>query len=108
MTGPHHAGRYRVVRDRLVALGNATHGAVCWRDGLTLAQHPPHKDGKPARWTGGHTIDGSTHWTAWWQVTSIPPAGGDWLALEASTCNSANGARRTNRHRANPRSRRWL
>lgn len=106
MTGSHHRGRYTAYRKQLMQLAAVTPDAVCWRDGLTLAQHPPHRDGTPAKWTAGHTVDGDPHAMPWLHPTRQPPAG-SWLALEASTCNYANGARRTNKFRANPQSRRW-
>ena len=109
---PHYTGNYNRDRDTLVARGNANPAAVCWRDGLTLAQHPDHKTGKRPTWTGGHHPDGIPHAHVWRDITRAPtPAELDaahWLLLEASTCNYANGARRTNDRRANPQSRRWL
>lgn len=93
---PHHTGRrYLTAARQLRRAGNTDIDAVCWRCGLTLPEHPPHVDGKPQRWTAGHTIKGSTTWRLWLNVTVQPPAG-DWLALEASRCNGAaeNDARR--------------
>lgn len=107
MNRPHYQGQFASYRKQLMQLAAMTPTAICWRDGLTLEQHPPHKDGTPAKWTAGHTIDGDPTATPWLNVDRRPPAG-SWLALEASTCNYANGARRTNKLRANPRSRRWL
>ena len=83
--GPHHSGDYQVrakaVRDR----ANADPTTTCWRCERTLAEHPPHKDGKPARWTAGHVID------------SDPTSP---LLPEASTCNYAAGATTGNTRRA--------
>ena len=81
--------------------------AICWRDGLTLDQHRAHHNGTRPTWTAGHTVDGDPVPRLWLDVRHRPPVG-SWLALEASTCNYANGARRTNRLRANPQSKQWL
>ena len=107
MKAAHHRGSYQATRDAVVNRANANPNAICWRDGLTLAQHPPHRTGKPATWTGGHTIDGWADAPAWLNVTRRPPAGA-WIAPEASTCNAAAGASRNNALKANPQSRRWL
>lgn len=87
----HHRGTHQANARKLVTAGNATPGAVCWRCGLTLHQHAPHKNGRRARWTAGHTIDGSLTAAMWENITFRPPPG-DWLALEASTCNFSAGA----------------
>lgn len=89
---PHHRDR-RYVSDgrKLIALAKANPHAVCARCGKTIAEHPPHHTGKRAHWTRGHTINGSTTWTVWWDVTRRPPPG-DWLAAEISTCNYSAGA----------------
>jgi hypothetical protein len=55
---------------------------LCWRCQQPLAQHPPHKTGRPATWHAGHIIDGDPH----------SP-----LAAEASTCNQQAGGRITGR-----------
>jgi hypothetical protein len=107
MKPAHRRGTYQHNRNRVVATANSTPHAVCWRDGLTLAAHPPHRNGDPAKWEGGHTIDGAVNAPAWLNVTRRPPPG-PWIAPEASTCNRSNGAHRTNTLRANPRSRTWL
>ena len=104
---PHYGGNYQAQRRKLLAAARADPLAICWRDGLTLAQHPPHHDGTRPTWTAGHTVDGVAGSPAWLDVRRKPPLGA-WLAAEASTCNTSNGARRTNRHRANPQSRQWL
>lgn len=54
--------------------------AVCWRCQRTLAQHPPHKTGRPPTWHAGHIHDGDPR----------SP-----LAAEASTCNQQQGGRTT-------------
>jgi hypothetical protein len=74
---PHHRGTHQIRARRLTAYAYANPDTRCWRCGLTLAQHPPHKTGKPARWTAGHVNDGEM---------------GGLLLPEASTCNYAAGA----------------
>lgn len=106
MKAAHHSGRYHHDARKVRTAADATPLAICWRDGLTLAQHPPHHNGNQPRWTAGHTIDGAANARPWLRVTERPPAG-PWLAPEASTCNYSNGARRTNTQRANPQSRNW-
>lgn len=107
MKAAHHSGDYATNRNMVCRIANANPAAVCWRDGLTLDQHPPHRNGDRPKWTGGHTVDGDPRARPWLRVTQRPPAG-SWIAPEASTCNYSNGARRTNKLRANPTSRRWL
>lgn len=107
MASSHHRGRYTIYRKQLLQAAALSSFAVCWRDGLTLDQHPPHRNGNRPTWTAGHTVDGDPNAQPWLDPTRPPPPG-SWLALEASTCNYANGAHRTNRLRANPRSRNWL
>jgi hypothetical protein len=98
----HHRGRRYVTESaRIRALANANPNAVCWRCGLTLTAHPPHVNGKPQRWTAGHTVDGSRTWQPWRWVDVQPPPG-DWLAPEGSRCNvAAENDRRL--HRTEPR-----
>lgn len=76
-TNPHHHGSYqrRALAVRRAAYANPL--TRCWRCGLTLAEHQPHRNGKRARWTAGHVIDGQV---------------GGPLAPEASTCNYTAGA----------------
>lgn len=74
----HYTGTYGR-RSRAVRRdANANPDTRCWRCGRTLADHPPHANGTPARWTAGHIHDGQTDGP---------------LAPEASTCNYAAGAR---------------
>lgn len=54
----------------------------CGRCGRTLAQHPPHRNGRPPHWQAGHIIDG---------LPNGP------LRAEVSTCNGQAGARLGNR-----------
>lgn len=92
MAQQHHRSPHFVAAGkRLRALGNANPHAVCWRDGLTLDQHRQRWPHRQHRWTAGHTIDGSTTWRTWTNITTTPPHG-DWLALESSGCNYAGGA----------------
>lgn len=80
----HYQGSYHV-RSRQVRLAAyANPLTACWRCGLTLRQHRPHKNGKPPRWTAGHVRDGDP---------SSP------LLPEASTCNFRAGAIAGNRRR---------
>jgi hypothetical protein len=93
---PHRAGNYKQRARRLVAAANRNPATICWRCGRTLNQHPPHRNGKPARWTAGHTRD---------EDPTAP------LAPEASTCNYTAGAvyrnRKHGRPPANPTSTDW-
>lgn len=81
---PWHAGSYHVTSRRIREQAAADPLTQCWRCGRTLDQHPPHKTGKPARWTAGHVVD------------SDPTSP---LLPEASTCNKSAGARYGNRLR---------
>lgn len=81
---PHHRGGYHVNARRVRQMANANPDTRCWRCGLTLAQHPPHKNGTPAKWTAGHVVDGQV---------------GGPLAPEASTCNYSAGATAGNQRR---------
>ena len=80
----HHRGTYAAEARRVRAAANANPATRCWRCGRTLAEHPPHRNGRPARWTAGHIHDGQT---------------GGPLAPEASTCNYSAGASAGNRRR---------
>ena len=90
---------------RIRAAASATPAAVCWRDGLTLAEHE-RRSGRRLTWTAGHTRSRSTTWRPWLRVTEQPPPG-DWLAPEVSTCNYSTGAAEGNRRRVRRASRRW-
>lgn len=76
---------------RLREAANADPSTACWRCGKTLAQHGPHRNGRPAYWTAGHLRDGDP---------SSP------LAPEASTCNFRAGAA-AQRQATEVRSRDW-
>jgi hypothetical protein len=78
----HHRGTYHVRSRALVAAAYADPSTRCWRCGNTLDQCEPHRNGKPARWTAGHLIDG---------LQDGP------MAPECSPCNSQAGARLGNR-----------
>lgn len=99
----HHAGTFHVDARRVRTAANRHPGQLCWRCGRTLGQHPPHRDGKPARWTAGHTRTGVPHVRIWLHPDQ-PPA--HWLAAapalapEASTCNYADGGASTPRTRS--------
>ena len=80
------------IRRAVRRAASCTPHAICWRCGRTLAQHEPHRNGKPAEWQGGHTIDG-VNGPAWFDVTRRPPKGLALIAPEASTCNTSAGAR---------------
>lgn len=69
---------------------------LCWQCGQPLATCGPnkngrHRNGRPARWTAGHTADGDSS-------KAIVP--------ECSPCNSSRGAAAGNRRRTRPGRRR--
>jgi len=71
-------------------MNSITPATICARCHKLLRDHPPHKNGKPARWECGHEIDGNNRGN---------------LRLEASTCNRIAGgkvgySRGIARHRA--------
>jgi hypothetical protein len=88
-----HGPRYRILAPLIVRAANADPNTRCWRDGLTLAEHTPHKNGRPAFWTAGHLKDGQPDATL-----TIHD-----LAAEASTDNFSQGASFGNRQRIEPR-----
>lgn len=88
MKRPHHTGSYQARAAAVRAAANANPTTTCWRCGRTLAEHPPHRNGKPARWTAGHIHDG--------QIDGP-------LAPEASTCNYSAGATLGNKRRSSRR-----
>ena len=102
-----HRGRYDGDALRLRQAANATPGTHCWRDGLTLTQHRPHRDGTPPKWTAGHT-DRATPEQQHRLRTDPHIIHGPGIASEASTCNYSDGATYGNTTRVNPRSRNWL
>jgi hypothetical protein len=80
----HYSGSYHVRSRAVRQAANANPLTRCWRCGLTLAEHKPHKSGKPARWQAGHLVD------------SDPTSP---LLPEASTCNTRAGAKLRHRTR---------
>jgi hypothetical protein len=72
----HRRGNCHVTARLVREAANANPKTTCWRCGKTLAEHAPHKSGRPATWTAGHVNDGE--------------AGGQ-LLPEASTCNYRAG-----------------
>lgn len=96
---PHHRDSHQRRAQAVVAAANANPHTVCWRDGLTLAEHPPTKTGRPPRWTAGHVED---------EHGNLVVINGRYLLLpEADVCNYREGAAKGNRRRANPQSRQW-
>ena len=94
----HHTDpRYRRWSPLVRSAAAATPDAVCWRCGLTLAEHE-RRAGRRLTWTAGHTVARSMTWRPWLDVTQVPPPG-DWLAPEVSTCNYSTGAADGNRRR---------
>lgn len=86
---PHHSGDYHVKARQVRNAANADPLAICWRDGLTLDEHPSHPDGTRPKWTAGHTIMGAARSRPWLNVRQAPPPGA-WLAPDASVCNYAD------------------
>lgn len=101
--GPHHSGSFNKRSQALNRAATANPNTICWRDGLTLAAHPPHHTGTPARWTTGH-IDNLDQ--AHRNSAVIIYIDGRPCAHEASTCNYSIGAATGNRQRE-PHSERW-
>lgn len=93
----HYSGDYQTRRRYLIAAANRDPTTLCWRCRRTLADHPAHKNGRPAYWTAGHIRDGDP---------TSP------LAAEASTCNYKAGGRLGSQRRrggnGNPNSRQWF
>lgn len=73
----HYRGRYHVQARQVREAAKANPFTPCWRCGLTLAQHPRHKTGRPPFWTAGHIITGDPRSD---------------LAPEVSVCNIGHGA----------------
>lgn len=88
----HYKGDYHQRSKRVRDAANANPLTVCQRCGRMAHEHPPHKNGKPGRWTAGHVIDGQV--------------GGE-LGPEWSTCNLQAGARLGNRRSRGTTSRNW-
>jgi hypothetical protein len=92
----HHAGTYQTQAKRVVDAAYANPYTRCWRCGLTLAEAPPTRAGKPQRWTAGHTVPG---------LVGANADDGTLLAEHAS-CNYAAGAR--SRGKATRSAGRWF
>ena len=89
--GPNYKRLARLIRRH----ANANPATACWYCGRTLAEHPPHKNGRPAFWTAGHLIPG--------QPDHELTLGS--LVAEASVCNFVHD---NNRGQAvEPHSPRW-
>jgi hypothetical protein len=78
----HYRGSYQSQARALVLAAQADWTTRCWRCGLMLHEHQPHRNGRAPFWTAGHIVDSD-------------PASP--LAPEASTCNFAAGLRTRNR-----------
>ena len=89
---PWHSGTHQTRAADVVARANADPTTQCWRCGLTLEQHPPHRNGKPAFWTAGHKVDGQIN--------------GE-LAPEVSVCNFSHGAAHGNGQRKQATTHTW-
>ena len=75
----HRVGPYQSQARAVCAAANANPLTLCWRCGLMLHQHGPHKNGRKPFWTAGHVID----------ADPLSP-----LLPEASTCNFRAGGQR--------------
>jgi hypothetical protein len=102
---PHHSGTHEVASRKVRAVANANPLTLCWRCHRRIDQHVDHHNGKPPRWTAGHTVTASTTAQPWLTpMISVADceqaAAGDWLAPEISTCNY--GARHDHNQPATP------
>ena len=85
---PHHKGRrYTLTAARLRHLAARNPDAICCICGRTPTDHILERPDGDNRWHACHMIPGSEHWQPWWDVTSQPPPGGDWLAAGIARCN---------------------
>jgi hypothetical protein len=75
MSAKHHNARHNRQAKAIRQAAYAWPDTRCWRCHLTIHEAAPHADGKPARWTAGHT------------------GNDDELLPECSTCNYSDGAR---------------
>ena len=88
----HHRGQYHTASRQMNAAANADPTCTCWRDGLTLDQHPAG-----TRWTCGHVDD-----VALYARHPSPHAryiDGRLCAPEVSRCNYSHGATHGNQQR---------
>ncbi len=88
----HYRGSYAREAAEVRRRANADPSTRCQRCGLTLAEHRPHRSGRPATWDAGHVHDGQV---------------GGPLGPEVSTCNRSAGAAEGNRRRRGFRTRKW-
>jgi len=90
----HRVGPYQTQARAVCAAASADPTTTCWRCGLMLHQHTPHKNGRRPFWTAGHVIDGDP----------LSP-----LLPEASTCNFRAGGLQaaTMSRRTTGTTRRW-
>ena len=82
--GPGHSRRARP----LLKAWRASLATRCWRCGRTLAEHPPHRNGRPATWTAGHIRDIDCPTCGRVHGDPLSP-----LQPEASVCNYSAGGR---------------
>ena len=80
MGAPHRSGAYQAMSRQVVSAARANPLTRCWRCGLLLVEHQPHKNGRQPFWTAGHVVDSD-------------PASP--LLPEASTCNFKAGGKLT-------------
>ena len=90
MKAAHHRGTYHRDAMRVRAQAWANPDTRCWKCERQIHEIT-HRNGRPARWTAGHVVDGQ--------------AGGMMLP-ECSVCACSTGAQRGNRMRE-PRSVDW-
>lgn len=96
---PWHSGSFNRQARQMNQAAAADPTCTCWRDGLTLDQHPPGQ-----RWTCGHVED-----PALYALHPSPHAryiDGRLCAPEVSRCNYSNGATTGNTLRR-PRNDSW-
>lgn len=104
--GAHHKGRrYTLASKAIRDAANANPQTLCWYCRDTMTAHHQRWPTARLRWTAGHTRDGSTTWTPWMQVSTLPPPG-DWLAPQCSKTNYGTGATLGNTQRE-PHSENW-
>lgn len=107
MSQLHQHPTHRRIAPLVTRAANANPHATCWRCGHPLDQHPPHKTGRPPRWTAGHLDHDATPDQRWRFAHHPNVIRIQHLASEASTCNYTAGTTKLNKLKANPRSRHW-
>lgn len=96
----HHSGSFSQQARLMRNAAHADPTTTCWRDGLTLAEHPVG-----ARWTCGHVDDAELY-----RLHPSPHArwiDGRLCAPECSGCNYKHGAAKGNRMRSHTTTRNW-